>query len=211
MIYVVVAALALLGCATKAEREISQERKNFFWPEPKDWRNFAFEFPLYLSSQVKHEGHEELRLPPGFFKPDSPQLWGYAFGWWLKDSRPVNIETLTEDLPIYYRGLCATDGPKTLKLDPARYRARVILDPATQANPLLKYANYQAFLAEVDSYECLSEKASDAPLVLRFHIKTFRCEEQNRNVALFAISPKENSDPIWSTLDDLVFQFRCGK
>jgi hypothetical protein len=68
-----------------------------------------------------------------------------------------------------------------------------------------------ALLAEVDTYECLSEKAIGAPMVLKFRIKTFNCNEQNRNVALFAISPKPNSDAVWNTLDGLVNQFRCGK
>jgi hypothetical protein len=205
------AGLILSGCATVAEREIANEKQNFSWLEPKGWQNYAFAFPLYLSSEVMHEGHEELRLPPGFFKPESPEFWSYAFAWWLKDTRPVDIETLTEDLPKYYRGLCATDGPKTLKLDPARYRTRVTLDPSARVAPLAKYKNFNAYLAEVDTYECLSEKATGAPMVLKFRIKTFRCEEQNRNVALFAISPKDNLDPIWATLDNLVNQFRCRK
>lgn len=210
LIVALIVGLSLIGCATKPDREIAQERKSFYWPEPKGWDNRSFEFPLYLSSEVKHEGHEELRLTPGFFKQRSPELWSYAFGWWLKDDRPVNIETLSEDLVTYYRGLCAVDGPKALKLDPAHYRARVTLDPSAHATPLMKNLNYQAFLAEVDSYECLSDKPSGAPLVLQFRVKTFRCGEQNRNVALFAISPKPNSDPIWTTLDNLVNQFRCG-
>ena len=113
-------------------------------------------------------------------------------------------------LETYYRGLCAVDGPKTLKLVPARYCARVTLDPSAHATPLMKNQNYQAFLTEVDSHECLSEKTSGAPLVLQLRVKIFRCGEQNRNVALFAISPKPNSDPIWTTLDNLVNQFRCG-
>ena len=41
----------------------------------------------------------------------------------------------------------------------------------------------------------LSEKTSGAPLVLQFHVKTFRCGEQNRNVAFrdFA-KAKQRSD-----------------
>ena len=98
LIVALISGSSLIGCATKPDREIAQERKSFYWPEPKGWHNRSFEFLLYLSSEVKHEGHEELRLTPGFFKQKSPELWSYAFGWWLKDDRPVNIETLSEDL-----------------------------------------------------------------------------------------------------------------
>ena len=208
--FVALISVFLAGCMTTAEREMAHERKSFSWPEPNGWENSRFEFPLYITDEVKHAGHEELRLTPGFFKLESPALWSYAFAWWLKDDRPVNIETLSDDLVKYYRGLCAVDGPKTLKLDPARYRARVTMDPSARATPLMKYPNYQAFLAEVETYECLSEKAVGAPLVLQFRIKTFRCGEQNRNVALFAISPKPDTAPVWNTLTKLTNQFRCG-
>ena len=194
--YAVIIALWMAGCATQAQRDMAQERKNFFWPEPKGWDNRRFEFPLYFTAEVKRRGHEELRLMPGFFKIESPELWSYAFAWWLKDERPVNLETLSEDLSKYYRGLCAVEGPKTLKLDPARYRTRVTMDPAVNVTPLTINQNYQAFLAEVETYECLSEKATGVPLVLKFHIKTFSCSEQNRRVALFAVSPKSDGAPI---------------
>lgn len=198
------------SCAGLTPTKMDVERKKFSWDEPKGWENYGFPFPLYLSGEVKHEGHEELRLMPGFFNHESSELWSYAFAWWLKDARPVNLETLTQDLPTYYRGLCATDGTKPLKLDPRRYAARVKQDAAPGASTLTQLPHYQAYRAEVDMYECLSKTAKGEPIVLNFRIQTFTCGEQQRRVALFAISPKSDDDLIWKTLSNLTNSFRCG-
>ena len=52
LIVVLIAGLSLIGCATKPDRGIAQERKSFYWPEPKGWDNRSFEFPRYLSSEM---------------------------------------------------------------------------------------------------------------------------------------------------------------
>ncbi len=199
----------LAGCAALKPTQMDRERTKFFWDEPKGWENYGFPFPLYLSNEVKHEGHEELRLMPGFFNHDSQELWSYGFAWWLKDARPVNLETLSDDLPKYYRGLCAVDGVKTLKLDSARYVARIKLDSPTPQSPLANMPDYQAFRAEVDSYECLSKTAKGESIVLNFRIQSFTCSDPQRRVALFAISPKPDDDPIWKILSNLTHSFRC--
>ncbi len=206
---IVLLSVVLAGCANSIPPGDPAERAKYTWLEPKGWDNRSFPFPLYFSDQVKHAGVEELRLSPGFFKLGSPENWSYAFAWWLTDARPVNEDTLREDLPKYYRGLCATDGPKALKLEPSHYSARVLASSEADPSAHRLQPGYATYRAQVDSYECLSETTRGEPITLAFRVRTFGCPNDQRRVALFAISPQPDTHPIWRTLMELVDTFRC--
>ncbi len=79
----------------------------FTWPVPDGWRGETIPFPLEFAPDIPHRGVEELRFAPGFFQPDAPGYWTYAFAWVVSDDRAADPGTLARELTTYFRGLTA--------------------------------------------------------------------------------------------------------
>jgi hypothetical protein len=77
------------------------------WELPAGWRTETIPFPLGFAPSIAHEGYEELRFPPGFFKPDAADYWSYAFIWRTEDAANLDAAALGEELTLYFRGLIA--------------------------------------------------------------------------------------------------------
>jgi hypothetical protein len=104
------------------------EPPRFTWPVPEGWRSETIPFPLEFAPEIARTGVEELRFAPGFFKPEAPGYWTYAFAWVVTDQRPVDPATLAGELTTYFRGLtrAVAAGKKDLPaLDLARIEVRL--------------------------------------------------------------------------------------
>ena len=77
------------------------------WRVPDKWRSEDIPFPLDFAPTIAHQGVEELRFPPGFFKPDAPDYWSYAFTWRTTDAANLDAKALGDELTVYFRGLIA--------------------------------------------------------------------------------------------------------
>jgi hypothetical protein len=75
------------------------------WPVPVGWKSEDIPFPLDFAPDIKHEGVEQLRFPPGFFKADAPDYFSYAFVWRTKDAAALDASALGGELTRYFRGL----------------------------------------------------------------------------------------------------------
>jgi hypothetical protein len=77
------------------------------WLVPSGWKSETIPFPLDFAKTITHTGVEELRFPPGFFKPDAPDYWSYAFVWRTDDAARLDATGLADELTRYFRGLIA--------------------------------------------------------------------------------------------------------
>lgn len=77
------------------------------WPVPDGWRSEVIPFPLDFAPTLAHTGVEELRFPPGFFDPASPDYWSYAFVWRTADPAQLDAAALADELTRYFQGLIA--------------------------------------------------------------------------------------------------------
>ena len=101
------------------------------WPVPPGWRSETIPFPLDFAPALAHRGVEELRFPPGFFDPASPEYWSYAFVWRLEDDPPIDAAALGSELTAYFRGLIdAVDKDKKISA-----RETIVATAAVSAEP----------------------------------------------------------------------------
>jgi hypothetical protein len=77
------------------------------WEVPAGWKSETIPFPLAFAPGLAHTGVEELRFPPGFFVPESPEYWSYAFVWRTTDEAMLHGVEMGEELTAYFRGLLA--------------------------------------------------------------------------------------------------------
>src|SRR5258706_6245682 len=82
------------------------------WPVPPRWRTEVIPFPLDFAPSLAHKGVEEIRFPPGFFDPASPDRWSYAFVWRLDDAADLAPAVLGAELKTYFEGLTKAVDPE---------------------------------------------------------------------------------------------------
>lgn len=85
---------------------------------PAGWTTEVIPFPLGFAPTVVHSGVEELRFPPGMFKPEEPDYWSYVFAWRLTDAASLDAQALGAELTAYFAGLVAavdTEGVVTAR------------------------------------------------------------------------------------------------
>jgi len=75
------------------------------WRVPAEWKEEVIPFPLDFAPTLTHQGVEELRFAPGFFKPGTPGYWSYAFTWRTTDASQLDAAALAGELTAYFQGL----------------------------------------------------------------------------------------------------------
>jgi len=120
-------AMLLVACTRNGGGDAA-ETPRFSWPVPAGWRSETIPFPLEFAPTIPHRGVEELRFAPGFFDPQAPGYWTYAFAWVVTDQRPLDMASLSGELTTYFRGLTsavAKEKKDLLPIDLDRIEARV--------------------------------------------------------------------------------------
>lgn len=120
--------LPLAGCRSRAT---TSETPRFGWPVPAGWRSETIPFPLEFAPEIPHRGVEELRFAPGFFEPEAPGYFTYAFAWVVSDESALDMATLARELTTYFRGLMGAVGKGKKDLPPLdldRTEARIGAD-----------------------------------------------------------------------------------
>ena len=100
----------VLACGSSTEKKPEPAKPDpakpaSAWAVPAGWKSETIPFPLDFAPTIKHTGVEELRFPPGFFKPEAPDYWSYAFIWRTTDAAMLDAKALGDELTLYFKGL----------------------------------------------------------------------------------------------------------
>ncbi len=161
------------------------------WAVPPGWRTETLAFPLDFAPTVVHKGREEIRFCPGFFKPEAPDFWSYAFAWRLEEPTAPGIRQLERELTAYFKGLCLSVAQGKYALDASRFQARL-------------EAGGGGWIGRVETYDPFR---TGKPVTLRVRVLVRTCAEGRALV--FALSPQPEEAPIWRELAALQDAFPC--
>jgi hypothetical protein len=169
---------------------------------PKDWTIERFLIPISFAKQIPYKGVEDIRFTPGWAKAKSDEYWTYAFLWWLDDSPKTDAKIIAANLKAYYTGLFKinTDSTKipagkiipvttsfkeatTAKGDLKTYTGTIVMNDYMQLKPI--------------TLNCIA------------HLKF--CEEDNKTILFYELSPQSFSHTIWLSLNQLWLDFKCKK
>ena len=199
------AASAVAGCHPP-ERRPDARAAGLEWPVPPQWKHETIAFPLDFAPDISHRGLEELRFPPHFFEPVSPNYWSYAFIWWLDGQPAIDQPALEHDLMRYFRGLCTAVGGKKYRFDPARFRVTLTPMAAPDAQTSSEAGGALAWRGQVRTYDPF---ATGAELLLFMDVQVRDCQAAGRRAVLFAASPRPFTDDIWRVLTERQTSLKC--
>jgi hypothetical protein len=168
---------------------------------PQGWRIERYLFPPSFAPNVKLNGIEELRLPPGWGIASSNQYWSVAFLLWLDKGQTINADVLKEMLTTYFDGLIkaniASTTPKD-KLIPTKVSIQKIKPEAD---------DIETYSATINMLDFQAMK----PITLNYMAHVKSCNDKNHFPVFAEMSPKPFSDSLWSDLKKMKQQFECGE
>ena len=189
-----VLVLALSGCAAARDSGLgyTQHPKplpppppaSFVWPTPEHWKHETIPFPLEFAPDLPYRGTEELRFAPGFFDPNAPGYFSYAFVWWIESGPRLERATVEAHLKEYFVGLTKAVAKDKFEPDLSRIEAHL-------------EANVEPGLVGTLRSEIL----------LNVRAKTGACGD--RHFLVVKASPKPMRDPMWASLNEVAASFQC--
>jgi len=181
--------LALFGLLIFTNAAHSQHKdKRYLMNVDSLWVKEIFSLPTGFAKDMTLEGFEEAVFPPGWSKKESPQFWSYIFAWSVTTKDPLELQTLENNLEIYFDGLMGVP-EDTLIAPKLPTTALVVKSSKTGSN--IQYSG------KVRTYDNFRSKNM---MTLRVKVTQYVCKAEEKAVIVFRFSPKEFGDVIWEYL-----------
>jgi len=143
--------------------------------------------PVEWAPGMTIEGFEELRFTPGWDKSESPQFWSYVLSWDVMATDPLSQHELETNLEDYFDGLMKPNHWATEFAEP--------LVQLMQAAPINGNAYYTGRMKYFDGFHTGKVMSTNIQATQHF------CEEKQRTIIIFRISPKPYEHEVWNDLN----------
>lgn len=171
-------------------------------PIPKDWTIERFVIPISFAPQIPYKGVEDIRFAPGWAKVNSDEYWTYAFLWYL-DGRPkMDAKIIEENLKAYYTGLLKLNTDSGTAASEKPMPVKTSFKKITTAK-----GDLETYTGSIEMRDYMQRK----PIVLNGIVHFKFCEEENKTIIFYQLSPKPLSHNNWVALDQLWSGFNCKK
>jgi hypothetical protein len=175
---------------------------DYFLTIPDKWGVERFQFPIEFAKAIPYKGIEDVRFAPGWGDKNSSEYWSYCFLWWLNSDPQINLNDLQEDLKMYYTGLVGRN--ILVRKIPAEKLVPVV---ATLKKIKQDANDLETYRGTVNMLDYMIQE----PMVLHVVIHVRNCTATNRKALFFEISPKPETDPVWTSMNSIFSEFRCLK
>ncbi|WP_462252209.1 hypothetical protein [Ferruginibacter sp.] len=171
-------------------------------PIPKDWTIERFLIPISFAKQIPYKGVEDIRFTPGWAKAKSDEYWTYAFLWWLDDNPETDAKIIAENLKAYYTGLFK------INTDSTKIPAGKIIPVTTSfKEATTDKGDVKTYTGTIEMNDYMQLK----PITLNCIAHLKFCEEDNKTILFYELSPQPFTHSIWLSLNQLWLDFKCKK
>ncbi|SDS54555.1 hypothetical protein SAMN05216503_3405 [Polaribacter sp. KT25b] len=152
------------------------------------WGQEVLRFP---ARNMNYIGVGDIRFPPkGWINPEHTFFWSYAYAWSIDVNRKIPASELELDLEKYFNSLNKVDvNDKTN----SRKASATIKKVKSKKNVTF-------FEGKVHTFDRF---ATNKRFVLNVKIKSHFCKKAKKTVLLFTFSPKEFTNEVWETLNNI--------
>jgi len=149
------------------------------------WQKELFTFPLHFARDIDFTGIEDARFPHGWRDVESPNFWSYAFAWNINLNTELTSKKLEDYVQKYYDGL----------LNGVNKNKDFVL-PKTNAS--FQKNKEDVFFGNATIFDTF---ATNQALELNFTVSQKLCNDKNKSIVVFRISPKAFGTQIWQQLN----------
>ena len=148
------------------------------------WKEEIIPMPLHFAPQIPFKGVEEIRFAKGWSKKEDATFWTYAFVWYIDLTTILTTNQLESYMQYYFDGLMTVVN---------KDKSKVL--PKTVALFLEKDDAY--FVGKIQLYDAFHTKDL---ITLYCTVQQYYCEEQQKSMVLFRLTPKAFGHSIWDEL-----------
>ena len=164
---------------------------------PDNWNSEIIPFPLGFAPEIDFVGFEDIRFAPGRSDSTSIEFWTYHFTWFIDKVGPMTEDLLSETLTTYYDGLMkAVEGQSDDLVNDGLRNKPVCLFIKTDEGITGKMKVKETFFTK--DYITLNVK-----------VKQSICQESNKLLISFDISPRGFDDKVWGLFESVQVTGKC--
>ncbi|KGL62588.1 hypothetical protein [Polaribacter sp. Hel1_85] len=151
----------------------------------KNWKKEIIKFPIDWAPNLKLKGFEELLFSPKWSDKKSDQFWSLVISWSIEAKENLSKKQLEYNLKSYFDGLMKPN-----------HWAKDFPDPEVS---FIK--NYDhTFNGKMTFFDGFY---SGKIITVNIQVEQTFCENNNKTIIIFRLSPKEKRHKIWKTLNEL--------
>jgi hypothetical protein len=170
-------------------------------PLPKGWSEEVFPIPINFAPAINYKGHEEIRFAPGWGDSTKTDYWSYAFLWCLDDNPNISDSVVESNLRYYYDGLIRSNSQQFHLTNAMMFPTVTSFTKVAAENDDL-----QTFKGTVKMLDYMRQQ----PQVLNSIVHLKFCSAVNKYMVFHEISPRPVTDSVWTGLNRLWADFKCG-
>ncbi|MEM9001223.1 MAG: hypothetical protein AAGB24_13245 [Bacteroidota bacterium] len=174
----------LLSFTVWATLVLRQENKTVLIV-PANWNSELIPFPLKFVPEIDFIGFEDIRFAPGWSDSTSEEFWTYHFTWYIEKQGAMIQAILTKTFGLYYDGLA-----KAVLKEQSDRTAIGHLDK-TQCSFIRTKEGFDGKIRVFDSFFTKNY------IMLNVKVRETLCDQSNKQIISFDISPKHFSDEVW--------------
>jgi len=164
---------------------------------PSNWNSEIIAFPLGFAPQIELEGFEDIRFAPGWSNMESEEFWTYHFSWYIEKEEAMTEDFLAETCNLYYDGL-----------------ARAVLEGQSDSTHINKLQNTISLFVKTKGGFSGKMRVFDSfftkdYITLNVKVREKICEETNKQIVSFDLSPKSFEDKVWEIFKDVQLIEKC--
>jgi hypothetical protein len=199
IIILLLASLITTGQNQKSESDVKNQAVPYMLPVPDGWKTERFPIPIGFAPGIPYSGVEDLRFAPGWAKAGSDEYWTYAFLWYLEVRQEFTAKIIKKNLELYYTGLIAVNLEKH----------KTTIEQNIPVNATIKKiktnkGDSKTFSGTVHMLDYMNQK----PVMLNCIIHVRNCPLQKKTCIFYELSPKEVTENVWESLNNLWEDFR---
>ena len=205
-----ISVISLLTLLVGCSRNNTHETRALYDPEkfvptyklltPENWTTERFGIPIEFAPSIPYVGIEDVRFAPGWDNTTSDDYWTYSYLWYLQGSVVFDAKTIEENLNAYYTGLVGRN------IERRKIPKEKLIPVETKFETTEKNAgDLNTFKGTVHMLDYMTQE----PITLNALVHVKSCPGKSNTFVIFEISPKEESHPIWQTLDKIYTEFQC--
>jgi len=161
-----------------------------------DWKSEIIDFPLKFAPSLPYTGVEYVRFAPNWGLKDASNYFSYVFLWEIDQNPELSSTKLESEMEEYFNGLMNL----ITKMDSKQVKKI----PKTKA--FFEKVNDTLYVGKVITYDAFTTKKE---VSLNMMVTHSYCNNQNKHLVLFKISPQQNKHPIWKKMEKIAIDIDC--
>lgn len=190
--FFIIITLLFIGGCKKEESSIN------YLSAPDNWRKETIEFPLSFAPSINYKGTEYVRFAPGWGKEGAEDYFSYAFLWYLDEKPTLSSNILESQLEDYFNGLML--GNTTIPSDTS--------SKIKKTKAFFEKIDNVSYAGQVITYDAFTTKKEVTLNIIANYIP---CNNLDKHLVIFRISPKEIDHLIWNKLNEIQVSLDCEK